>query len=155
MAEVEAGSVAGRQAVSEMEKQVLLFRSLVITSLIAGFLSFLDPYLFDRWRSEETLNLVAWNGYEALLDFTPSFWWLWFLVLAAAQIGMLSFSPAARVGYAFLIAFGLASFAVTGVQVFTPFMGVVGGISCFTDGAILALAYFSELKTKFRYPTEL
>ena len=146
--------MAGREAGSEIEKQALVFRGLVITSLVAGLLNFLDPYLFDRWRSEETLNLLAWNGYDALLDLTPSFWWLWFLVLAAAQVGMLSFSPAARVAYAYLIAFGLASFAVTGVQVFTPFVGVAGGISCFADGAIIALAYFSELKTKFRYPTE-
>jgi hypothetical protein len=109
---------------------------------VTGLLGFFDPDLFDRWRSNEARDLLAWSGYEALLEFPTSFWWLWLLILTAVRIGMLSFSPAARAAFALFSVFGFLSFAVTGVQVFTAFSCVVGSVGGFADGAILALAYF-------------
>ena len=135
----------------QTEKHIRIFKALVIVSLVTGLIGFFESDLIDRFHSQETLDLLGWNGYNAILEFPTSFWYLWVLVLSAVRLGLLSFSPAARAAFAIFNVFGIVSFAITGVQVFSPFGSIVGSVGALADGAILAMAYWSNLSARFRY----
>ena len=139
----------------QTEKHIRIFKALVIVSLVTGLIGFFESDLIDRFHSQETLDLLGWNGYNAILEFPTSFWYLWVLVLSAVRLGLLSFSPAARAAFAIFNVFGIVSFAITGVQVFSPFGSIVGSVGALADGAILAMAYWSNLSARFRYPRQL
>ena len=127
-----------------------LFRLLIIVTTFSYLLFYFEPFLFGYMVSDVEAELLDWVGYDALLEIPPSFNNLLFLLWIAAAIGLYNFSAAARALYAILLGFGIVSLLVTGLQASTAFPSFLISICSTCDGAILALAYFSPLRARFR-----
>ena len=130
-------------------RQVTLFRSIVVTSVVLYLVSYFLPY--ESFESNPAaVNLLKLDGYAALAN--PQSWLfgagvllLWLL----AAVGLLHFDNWARYLYLALTVWALVAAGLYGIRVSSPVESVLGLAVDLLDGAILALAFLSPLKNSF------
>ena len=145
----ETAAPADLQLRDIVAKPENLFRTLVVVASGTYVLGLLVPFVEPRFLEFETVDLLNYDGYAALLTMPTGVVWLMNLVYLAASIGLYRFSASARTLFAiFTVAFGVMSL-LNGVRVTSPlvcFLSVPGALA---DGAILLMAYATPLKEKF------
>lgn len=128
---------------------VKVFRTLVLVSTVSYLLFLFGGWIFWRDISEETYSGLGWRGYGAILPIPYKIWWLISILWIATAIGMLTFSKQARVVYLALTLFGLVTALLGGMVAELAIENLFITLTYLTDGAVLALAYFSPLKERF------
>lgn len=111
---------------------------------------FFLPFLQSRFIAQDTAIALSWDGYGALLPLPRSIVWLSMLLYVAVAIGLYSFSASARLLFLLLTAFWAVAALIGGLHVYSAFGAFLGGIVGLGDGAMLALAYVSPLRKRFR-----
>jgi hypothetical protein len=126
------------------------FRVWVVLANGAYFLTLILPFLEQRFFWSETIDLLRYDGYGALLVLPTSALWLISLIYLAIAMGLFHFSASARTLFvAFTLSFGVLTL-FNGVRVGSPLNCFLSTVSSMGDGAILALAYSAPLREKFR-----
>lgn len=131
-----------------MQPSPSAFRALVLLSTLAYIGWFFLPYVF-RPHQGQISSLISHHGYGALFPYT----WLvdgpLFLVWLASAAGLLNFQNWARNLFLGLTVIGHLRVAFGGVVVSPGVDAMLIGLIATMDGAILALAYFSPLRSCF------
>jgi hypothetical protein len=128
----------------------LIFRVLVASSAILYAVLYLLP--FDSFESDpDRIRLLKWDAYGALIKaqswyVTAGVFGLWLV----AYVELLRLQSWARYLYLALTIWGLVAAGLYGVRVISPTQAVLDLAGNLLDGAILAMAYFSTLRTQFK-----
>lgn len=128
---------------------VRLFRALVLVSTGTFLIWFFHLLAGNRFISEATWDVLAWNGYGALLPLPARLAWLFLLLYVAVAAGLWMFSGPARLVFTALIAFTVITSLLGGLSVQTAFGSFLLWLTNLADGAILVLAYTPPLKERF------
>jgi hypothetical protein len=127
-----------------------LFRALVVLSTATYAIWYFQLLLAGRFISERTWDALLWQSFGALLPTPPPMLgWLLLLLSVALAVGLWMFSKSARMVYAALCAFWIATSPLGGVQVNTAFGSFLLLLSNMSAGALLVMAYTSPLKERF------
>jgi hypothetical protein len=125
------------------------FKGIVIALGIL-YLSFIClPFLWGHIYSEDTLNALAWNGFNSLIDVHGPTPLIISLFLLASLVGLYKFKK-----------WGRHLFATTTLisGILTPLYGVVVGVGidnlvsyffAIGSGAVLSMSYFSNFASEF------
>jgi hypothetical protein len=128
----------------------LIFRVLVASSAVLYAVLYLLP--FESLESDpDRIRLLKWDGYGALIQaqswyVTAGVFGLWLVAYAE----LLRLQSWARHLYLALTLWGLVAAALYGVRIVPAMQAVLDLATNLLDGAILAMAYFSTLRTQFK-----
>ena len=126
-----------------------LFRYLVVISSVLFVAYWSLPYVDYNWLTEEELRLIGADGYGSIFPISLFIYWSMFVIWLTLSIGLFFYVRIARTGFlVFIIVSTCASF-FWGFRVLAPYEIVIGNIIGFSDGAILAMAYFTSVDSKF------
>ncbi len=127
-----------------------IFQLLVLASLASYLLWFLLPYS-PRAFPKEVSDLLAWGGYGShSWAQHPLFYLSIGLGKVVSSIGLLLFLSWGRWLLLAIVVVSVASVPFSGMAISVPLDTVVGSLTGLTDGAILALAFFSPLSEAMR-----
>jgi hypothetical protein len=79
----------------------------------------------------------------------PYYFIVYAVLYVASRIGLIFFKKWARVSFLFIVLLGVTSSPFLGVSVQASFESLLGYVVVLSDGAILALIYFSKLADEY------
>lgn len=127
-----------------------IFQLLVLASLVSYLLWFFLPYS-PRAFPKEVSNLLAWGGYGSHSWTQHPFFYLSIgLGKVVSSIGLLLFLSWGRWLLLAIVVVSVASVPFSGMAITVPLDNLVGSLTGLTDGAILALAFFSPISEAMR-----
>jgi hypothetical protein len=140
-----------------------LFRVLVVAAPVLAVLGVVANHFGAAHVSQDWRDILAWSGDGAWIPDPSSIWqtqrmlaisvvFLYVIVVIAAlvaQVGLFLFWRFARPLAVVLTVLGEALVLGFGLSVFLPLEQVFYDLCLLSEGAILALAYFSPLHARF------
>jgi hypothetical protein len=127
-----------------------IFRFFVVTQFLIFLITFFLPV--DS-QLPPALNIKAKSiaGYGAAADLyhNPPFLWTFLVASSIASAGILLFQKWARALFVAIAIVGLIANALTGVLITGPVFRVLANFALYIDGAILAIAFISDLRREF------
>lgn len=133
-----------------MERDAKVFRGIVALSAISYVIAALFPYLPVALYTEQQLKLLSFSGEGAVIPNTWEYWAVLSLIQLALSVGVYLWNSRCRDLLAVLVAYQLISYPLQGVSVGLPYENYFYSMSWLLTGAALGLAYFSELRMKFK-----
>src|SRR5512135_1651690 len=131
-------------------KRVHAFQTLVVISALLYIVWMALPHL-SRTFTPEVQNALAWSGYGGVSWVSDP---LFFLSIGVgkfvASLGLFLLRSWGRWLLLAVVTVSLASVPFAGVSTGVPLDNIVGYFLSLTDGAILALAFFSPLAEAVR-----
>ena len=126
-----------------------IFRALIILTVLIYVIFIAKPYFDSSFHSKDLLDLLAWNGFEALV-FLPE-WanWIITLIWLPISLGMYCFNKQSRLAYLIAAVFFTLSLPLFGTQVFTGTEIMLYQLIATLDGIILTMAYFTSISDEF------
>jgi len=129
----------------------VLYRYLIITSLILYIIWFFMPYFCFKYSIYDlnTLNAMSWAGYGGI--FKNSIWlsYSFLFLYIITYWGLIYFKPWARSALVVLTVASLISAFISGITVQTAFSYALDCLLYIIDGSIITLSYFSNLSREF------
>jgi hypothetical protein len=147
-----ADSIGEVSVVPIYRDPVARFRMLVAVSTICYMLTLIGPWIFWRNVSEQTHDVLSWSGFDAVLLIPPTIVYMTAAVWVLAAVGVYFFVPAALWLYTALVIYSIATTLLRGVTTGLAVESFLIYLSSLADGAILALAYWTPLRDKFKQP---
>lgn len=127
-----------------------LFRLLVAAAVVLHLVLWLVPAAGGGWLDGFRGWLLDFDGYGADIRYTPVLYWClfasWLLILA----GLFFYVAAARSGFLALTGISIVLSSYWGVRVFAPREAALDTLLAVIDGALIAMAYFSPVRTEFQ-----
>jgi hypothetical protein len=128
---------------------ITIFRTLLVTSIVIFVGTYWLPY-FDTGLFPDGMNdMRTYDGLFAILPMTPGLEILIFILGAAIPIAMYFFVAGSRLAFVTLTVVLLVAHLGFGVRVLTPIDVFLGDLIALLDGAILAIAYFTSVASRF------
>lgn len=128
---------------------ISIFRISIIISVVVYALFMAKPYFDSSFHSEDLLDILSWNGYEAILTLPEWFGWVTILIWLPVSIGMYYFHSLSRTIYLVLaIVFALTA-PLFGAATFTGTDIMLYQLTAFLDGVILTMAYLTSVSVQF------
>lgn len=130
--------------------RIRIFQFLVIISAIFYLAWYLLPYT-PRNLPPHIRDLLDWGGYGSIA-FTqhPLFYFSMGAAKLVSTFGLFLFLYWGRWLFFAMVAISLAMVPFSGMAVAPPLDSFVGSLAALTDGAILALAFFSPIAENMR-----
>ena len=130
--------------------RVRVFQTLVVVSALLYIAWMVLPHL-SRTFSPEVQELLAWGGYGgASWVIDPRFFLSIGIGKILSSLGLFLFLSWGRWLLLAVVTVSLVSVPFAGVSTGVPLDNIVGCLLSLTDGAILALAFFSPLAEAMR-----
>ena len=129
---------------------IQIFRILIVISTLSYAVFVFLPYLDESFLTQQEIDVLTWSKYEALIIFPD--WLSWFLIYIwlPLAIGMWFFNRLARTAYLCLSIFFLVFSAFSGLFVSTGLEIMLYQATAFLDGAIITMAYLTNLNDEFK-----
>ena len=134
-----------------MEKLQHIYKVLVLVSLAMYLIWTFFRNLFWDYYSDEMQSLLGVTGYGSVIPWTEQVFAFLLFINILCYVGLLLLRKWAiwlLIGVDVVVLLVLAPFG--GVEVSSPIERISGSILLLSDGAIISLALFSELKSRFR-----
>lgn len=131
-------------------KQATLFRVLILMATTSYLLWVFLPYLFSNLYSRETIDIVAYNGYQAIFVLPGSILWAEVIIWVFLAIGLFMFIGISRHLFLLLVVATYIMVPFSGLRSQTALESTLLDLTNLCDGAIIAMAYFSDLSERFR-----
>ena len=142
---------------------ITLFRVLVVAAPVLATLGIAANYFGAAHVSQDWRDILAWSGDSAWIPDPSSIWQtqrllailvilLYVVIVVAAlvaQVGLFLFWRFARPLALILAVLGEALVLGFGLSIFLPLEQMLYDLCLLSEGAILALAYFSPLHERF------
>ncbi|MGC1274218.1 MAG: hypothetical protein WBC44_10970 [Planctomycetaceae bacterium] len=129
---------------------VVVFRSLVVFSAVSYVvwcgLTFLDDMLYSRM----TVEMLAFNGYDAIFVMPSIYFWLALVLSLACAVGLYRFSWPARLVFTLLTIFNVFLALFEGISIGTSIDVTIGGLMILADGGALAMMWTAPLNSRFQ-----
>ena len=127
-----------------------IFRSLIILSVVIYTVIIAKPYFDSSFHSKDLLDLLAWNGFEAIV-FLPE-WanWIIILIWLPISLGMYYFNKQSRLAYLIAAIFFTLTLPLFGTQIFTGTEIMLYQLVATLDGIVLTMAYFTSISDEFK-----
>ncbi len=126
-----------------------IFRLLIVIGSCLYLFLIVTPYFDVLLLSEEEKNAFTYLGFKAVIVIPEFIIWglvfLWFI----SAFGMFVYFSWARVLFAIWVIISVLSTLVGGLQVNTHIDAFLSYFGNLVDGAILIMAYTSDIRTKF------
>ena len=138
---------------SNSESLKFYFRVLVFVSVALNVAGVFIPY-FDSWAYDSEVNdLIAWTGYNSPLSWEvrSALWYGLLLAYGIVCVGLIYFKFWARECFLLVVVITVLGTFVYGINVATETTSAYAYILNFTDGFIIAMIYFSDLKNEFAF----
>lgn len=129
-----------------------LFRVLIVIALLLYVVLWLAPFAAHRWLEVFNVWLLDFDGYGALIAYSPVLYWCLFASWLLILTGLFFHVPTARPGFVILTVISVGLGFVWGVRVLTPYEAALGSLLAIIDGALIAMAYWSPVQAKFERP---
>jgi len=129
---------------------IKIFRILIIINVVVYLCAIALPFIDSNWLSEKEFDVLSYLGYEAIIELPSIINWIillsWFLIIT----GMYFFISSARHFFLLWVCFTTALAITSGMSVMTALDVLYSDLGGLLDGAILAMAYFSDVSTHFQ-----
>ena len=129
--------------------QAFIFRTLIIVSIITYVSWTAIPFFDVPYYSERTLNLLSYNGSDALIIVPNYILWFIFSLWIILSIAIFNYWRYARVAYLVMLVISFFFVFISGLSIQTPVEILFVSITNILDGAIIAMAYFSQVSNQF------
>ncbi len=121
--------------------------SLIISCLL--FVSFwFAPWLYG-YLDAESQQILSYGGIKASIYLPDWFFNIYLILTIISYIGMYLFRKAFRLLFVLILAVSIPLETLFGMVVMTGIEATMLDISNILSGIVIALAYFTELKSKF------
>jgi len=127
-----------------------IFRALIIFSIFIYAFFVAKQYFDSSFHSKETLDLLSWNGFEALLTMPSWLTWLTVLIWLPVSIGIYYFNRMARTAYLVLAITFTVTLPLFGMHVYTGTDMMLYQLTAILDGIILTMAYLTSISAHFK-----
>ena len=128
---------------------VILFRNVVIFSYVLYaafvFIAFFSAYLYDQ----KTLDILTWNNYGTIIQLSHVFGYLFFFAYTVIFLGLIYFKSWARTAFVILTLLSVILTGIQGIEILPAIEGLLSYLMNLSDGAIIALMYFTSISSKF------
>ena len=121
-----------------------IYRTMIVVSLLTYYMYVGVGYVDTPYLSEEELNLLSWGGHGAIIQFHPIVHWGLVFIWLPLAIGMWFYNSLSRKLYLILAMSFLMLNPFVGYSVSTGYEMMFYQTTTFLDGAILAMAYFTN-----------
>lgn len=129
--------------------QTFIFRTLIIVSIITYVSWTAIPFFDVPYHSERTLNLLSYSGSDALIIVPNYILWFIFSLWIILSIAIFNYWQYARVTYLVMLVISFFFVFISGLSIQTPVEILFVSITNILDGAIIAMAYFSQVSNQF------
>ena len=126
-----------------------LFRALIISSIILSVIYWVLPYFDSYWHTDEELQLLAYSGFNSILQTNSIVYWGMLAVGIILNIGLFFYMKLARTLFVPVLAIYSILGVFWGIQVVSPYETVIGGMLNIIDGALIVIVYFTSLSLRF------
>ena len=127
-----------------------IFRFLVVTAAILSIIVWSLPYFDHQWLSEDQQFLVSYSGYESLLPLGNYFaYWGPLAIWLILSVGLFYYNKFSRKGFVLFYIVETVLQFFYGMQISTPYEGVLFTLIGLADGAIIAMAYLTSISDRF------
>jgi hypothetical protein len=136
--------------VSLLMTRIRAFQILVVASALLYLAWMLLPHSPQAY-SHDVQQILAWSSYGSAQWYTdPRFYISIGVGKIVSSIGLFLFLSWGRWLLLAVVVISMAAVPFAGVSVSMPFDSIIGGFLSLSDGAILALAFFSPLAEAMR-----
>lgn len=125
------------------------FKSLILVSTISYTLWFFQPYNTAVILDQDTLTALEWVGFGGNYYYLFYVSYLFLIFYIVSAIGMLIYLNWARTLFIVLTIASILLSPLAGLSVSTTIDSILGNIIGLCDGAIIFMAYFSSVSSKF------
>lgn len=132
---------------------ISLYKNIVLFSYVGYLVVFSIPYVDVIFLDQNTMDLLSWNGYNALSQSGEAIRYFFLIAYTIALPGCLLFKAWGRSLFTLLSIASLIATGISGLAILTPIENVIYYLINLADGATLILMYFSSIATKFRHQT--
>ena len=127
----------------------IVFRYLVSAAAILSVAFWIFPYFDYEWLSEEELTILSANYYGSVIPLHNIIDWALFISWISLYIGLWLFIRAARLAFLLLVVVTSVANFFWGFSVMTAYEFAIQYILTLVEGAILAMAYLTPVKSNF------
>lgn len=126
-----------------------IYRILLISLLVILLFSFFFPWGFVY--GVESVAAIGWLGVNALMSESAIVYFSNLITIgyATAYLGMIFYKRWARVFMVAISLLGGLAISLFGMSVQSSYESMLGYFATLGDGFIIAISFFSELKSKF------
>lgn len=114
---------------------------------------FFAPYFEFIHYDQETIDLLSWTGYSAIIEFNTLALYSFFAAYSITFLGMMFFKLWAKKLFLILLTISILLTATQGVSVLTAMDSVLSYLTNLADGATIILMYFTSVSSKFSEKT--
>lgn len=126
-----------------------IFRSIVVTQMIALVSYWLLPLMYDQGLSSAQRELVDLNGIYSVLPTNAVMYWGLLGVWLGASVGVFLFLGMARALFAVVVLITIGMTPFSGFVVLTPLEATVSAVIGILNGVIVGLAFLSPVSREF------
>jgi len=127
------------------------FTFLVLGTLFLYAIWFIAPFFWGYLYEGETLNLLSWNGYGGVIDANGPIPYVIGLAYVIVSLGLIYYKNWARFAFLLLTCFSVVSAPFWGMQIQTGYEFVLTYLVALGDGAILVIAYLTNVSNEFNF----
>ena len=124
------------------------FKISIIASCALLLVYWFAPWFYG-YLDSETQQILSWGGYKSALSVQNWFWNIFLFFSIISYVGIFLLRKVFRTLFLVIVISSLALSSVSGMSVITGFEVLIIDASTMLNGFIIAIAYFSELKSKF------
>ncbi|WP_445358550.1 hypothetical protein [Microbulbifer sp. ANSA005] len=130
-----------------------LFRILVVAGALLAIVFWSMPFIDYMWLSNDELQILDLGGFGSKLPQSEAYYWFTLLLWLVISAGLYFYKKNARTAFVVcLIVFtfaGLFAGLFDGIMVLSPIEAALSSIITLSDGAIIAIMYFTSVNAKF------
>lgn len=127
----------------------MTFRKIVLATLVSYIVLLTLPYTWEYYYSPAVMNILSWWGYGSILDLYGYIPYAFALSYLVSLSGMYFYKKWSRSLFLFTSILSILSSPMWGVYIMPNIDAIFAHINGLGSGAVLALAYFSEVKNEF------
>ena len=129
------------------------FRGVVLVNLSAFLIWYVLPWFDEPYLSEQTINVLSWYGYEAIINVPPMIGYFLLSAAIVIELGLCFFIRISRPLFLILIIGEILLIPFLGLHVETGISRMLGEFVGVLDGAIIIMIFLPPISEKFSAST--
>ena len=130
----------------------IIFRMIIVISIIIFCLEWILPFFDYLWLEQADLDLLNWSGHKSMITISPLIYWSMFAIWIFLSVGLFFYYKLARTLFVTYMIVSFLLIPVFGYSVQTPLYIFLNSAVNMLDGALIAIAFLTDIDSKFEKP---